>query len=291
MCTIDAVSAAREVTEPRPGASGAGSCIRRILASSRPAWPAGKPRHRADRCSPSSRRQRSRCGFHQRVQHRVEIERRAADRLQHLGRRGLLLQRLGHVAVARLHLLEQPDILDGDDRLVGEGLEQVDLLVVNGLTSVRRMTIAPMASSFAQQRAWPGSSGSPSVCAIDWPTGNSSPASKEVVHVHRHAITKARPVTQSRGDRQCSEVDRDRPVMRLRWPAYRPAARKMIASIRVAELGGAFGDGFENRLDIGRRRGDHPQDRARRGLLLQRFVTSPVARLRPRRKAGRSRSR
>ena len=28
---------------------------------------------------------------------------------------------------ARLHLLEQPHVLDGDDRLVGEGLDQLDL--------------------------------------------------------------------------------------------------------------------------------------------------------------------
>ena len=28
---------------------------------------------------------------------------------------------------ARLHLLEQPHILDGDHRLVGEGLQQLDL--------------------------------------------------------------------------------------------------------------------------------------------------------------------
>ena len=39
------------------------------------------------------------------------------------GRR-LLLQRLGQLARARLHLLEQAHVLDGDHRLVGEGLRQ-----------------------------------------------------------------------------------------------------------------------------------------------------------------------
>ena len=34
---------------------------------------------------------------------------------------------------ARLHLLEQPRVLDGDHRLVGEGLDQLDLLVGEGL--------------------------------------------------------------------------------------------------------------------------------------------------------------
>ena len=33
------------------------------------------------------------------------------------------------IARFRLHLLEQPDILDGDDRLIGEGLKQLDMMV------------------------------------------------------------------------------------------------------------------------------------------------------------------
>ena len=35
-------------------------------------------------------------------------------------------------AVARLQLREQPDVLDGDDGLVGEGLEQLDVTVREG---------------------------------------------------------------------------------------------------------------------------------------------------------------
>ena len=44
-----------------------------------------------------------------------------------LGGRGLLLQRLRRARASRLHLLEQPHVLDGDHRLVGEGLDQLDL--------------------------------------------------------------------------------------------------------------------------------------------------------------------
>ena len=43
--------------------------------------------------------------------------------------------------------VEQPDILDGDDGLIGEGPEELDLLSLNGRTSVRRITITPIASS------------------------------------------------------------------------------------------------------------------------------------------------
>ena len=55
------------------------------------------------------------------LQHDLEIERRT-DRAADLAQGG-------EVAVARLHLLEQPRVLDGDDGLIGESLEQLDLLV------------------------------------------------------------------------------------------------------------------------------------------------------------------
>ena len=53
------------------------------------------------------------------LQHDLQIECRA-DRAADLAQ-------CGEVAVARLHLLEQPRVLDGDDGLVGEGLDQLDL--------------------------------------------------------------------------------------------------------------------------------------------------------------------
>ncbi len=59
---------------------------------------------------------------HHGVHHRLEVGGGAGDHAQDLTRRCLLLQRL-------LRLIEQPHVLDGDDRLVGEGLEQADLLI------------------------------------------------------------------------------------------------------------------------------------------------------------------
>src|SRR5262249_18672487 len=55
-------------------------------------------------------------------EHRLEIETRAANDLEYVGGGGLLLQRFAE-------LVEQPRILDGNDGLVGEILNQVDLLV------------------------------------------------------------------------------------------------------------------------------------------------------------------
>ena len=68
------------------------------------------------------------------------------DDPQDLAGRRLLLEGLGEVAVARLELLEQADVLDGDDGLVGEGLEQGDLAVRERPPSARRTVMAPIGS-------------------------------------------------------------------------------------------------------------------------------------------------
>ena len=58
----------------------------------------------------------------QRVKHRLQVESRAADGLEHVGGRGLLLQRLAELS-------EQAGVLDSDNGLAGEVLDQLDLLV------------------------------------------------------------------------------------------------------------------------------------------------------------------
>src|SRR5262249_8064879 len=63
------------------------------------------------------------------LQYGLEVEGGATDDLEDLAGGGLLLERLGEVPVAILELLEEADVLDGDDRLGGECLEQADLLV------------------------------------------------------------------------------------------------------------------------------------------------------------------
>ena len=57
-----------------------------------------------------------------RVEDRLHVGRRAADHAQDLARRR-------QVAVPSLQLVEQPHVLDGDHRLIGEGLEERDLVV------------------------------------------------------------------------------------------------------------------------------------------------------------------
>ena len=83
----------------------------------------------------------------------IQIERRAADHLQHVGGRGLLLQRLRQVARARLHLFEKARVLDGDHRLIGEGLDDLDFPVGEGDRLVSAARRKRRSSAFRQSRA------------------------------------------------------------------------------------------------------------------------------------------
>ena len=66
-----------------------------------------------------------------RLEHDLQIERRA-DRPADLPQRLQLLDGSRQLAGPGLQLLEEPDVLDGDHRLVGEGFDQFDLLVGEG---------------------------------------------------------------------------------------------------------------------------------------------------------------
>src|SRR5688572_6308498 len=61
---------------------------------------------------------------HNRIEHRLHISRRAADDAEHFGSRCLMLQGLAQFRVALLDLLKQPDVFDGDGRLVSKCPEQ-----------------------------------------------------------------------------------------------------------------------------------------------------------------------
>jgi hypothetical protein len=66
------------------------------------------------------------------LEHGLQIARRTADDLEHLRRGRLLLQRFRELDGALTQLVEQPRILDGDDGLIGEIPDEVDLLVAEG---------------------------------------------------------------------------------------------------------------------------------------------------------------
>src|SRR5262249_33961224 len=75
-----------------------------------------------------------------RVKDGLDVRRRAGDRLEDRARRD-------QVTIACLQLLEQPDILDGDDRLVGECLKERNLRI--GEEPRLRMRYCDRADRFA----------------------------------------------------------------------------------------------------------------------------------------------
>ncbi len=83
--------------------------------------------------------------FDQRVEHRFEIEGRAADDFQHVGGGGLLLQRFAQLA-------EQTGILERNDALVREGGHQLDLPLGEWPHRAPRQHDDADRSSFAQKR-------------------------------------------------------------------------------------------------------------------------------------------
>ena len=73
------------------------------------------------------------------IEHRLKIRRRTGDDTQDFTRRRLLLQRL-------LEFLKQADVFDGDHRLVGESLKQLDLRRGEGTHLDATRVSAPMSS-------------------------------------------------------------------------------------------------------------------------------------------------
>src|SRR6266403_3764370 len=98
---------------------------------------------------------------------------------------------------------------------------------------------------------------------------------QHVVHMHRFLV-------ENRAS--CGPVTVDQPHGRIYW--YRAVMRpdlKLVTILEahhgvigIAEFAGTFGNGLENRLDVGGRRGDHPQNVAAAGLVSQRSERSRV---------------
>src|SRR5262249_37731443 len=86
------------------------------------------------------------------LEHGVQLAGRTTNYVQHLRGRGLLLQRLGKLARACLHLIEQSHVLDGNHRLVSEGRYQLDLLVGEGAHLLAPQDNHPDGRAFAYER-------------------------------------------------------------------------------------------------------------------------------------------
>src|SRR5262249_29710873 len=85
-----------------------------------------------------------------RVEYGLRIGLRLADHAQDLARGRLLLQGLGQIAVAHLQLFEEAGVLDGDDGLVGEGLEERNLRIGETASFESAHPYAPDGMAFTQ---------------------------------------------------------------------------------------------------------------------------------------------
>jgi hypothetical protein len=204
--------------------------------------------------------------FRQRVEHRLDVRRRATDDAQNLARRRLLFESV-------LRLLEDPRVLEGDDGLVGEGVQEGDLAVRKG----------------------PGSKPSDGDGADHVPVlqqGDTESASKtrhprQVADGAFRIIRQKRNVHdrpgQDRPAERAASVRSDRKRAPHGFGSFSPEAResgqvheRAIERDHHALMGAgqshrSLGHGVEHGLNVGRRCGDDPQDLARGRLLRGQF--------------------
>ena len=161
------------------------------------------------------------------------------------------------LAVAGLQLGEQPHVLDGDDRLVGEGLQELDLLVREG------PDLRAPDSDRADRPRPRAASGRPSDRPIaglprrPWSVGNSSSDSAaQVVRCGSTSIDD-RAIRHRRGRRAAAAraggPNGMWPMMSRRWTAIVHRHRKTLASCGIAQPRRALGHRVEHRLQVGRR--------------------------------------
>src|SRR5262245_11310741 len=86
------------------------------------------------------------------VEYWLEIQFRTRDHAKHFACCCLLLECLAQLTRPRLHLLEQPRVLDGDNRLVGECLKESNLFLAERRHTCPRYTDPTDGLAFEQQR-------------------------------------------------------------------------------------------------------------------------------------------
>ena len=75
------------------------------------------------------------------VEYRLELDRRAADDLEHVAGCGELVDRAGEFGGALAQLAQEARVLNRDDGLVGKGFQDLDVIELN------RCAVVPVASS------------------------------------------------------------------------------------------------------------------------------------------------
>ena len=208
--------------------------------------------------------------FQDRVEHRREVAGRGIDDLQHLGRRGLLLQSLARLG-------QEPRVLHRDDRLRREILQQRDLLLgkrpdLLAIDRDRAEQPAVLAKRHIRMRA--------NTAEIDQAPGESGrsvgSSSATIGDVDKPLAANDEPPVYpaSAGTDGC----RRQYSAKLGSPRAAPrdgtfaVDRSTAAERGIAKRNCLFQHRVEHRREVAGRRIDDLQDLGGRGLLLQRLA-------------------
>jgi hypothetical protein len=215
------------------------------------------------------------------LQDALEVERRPADSLEHLGRGSLSPQRFAQFLRALLHLVEQTHVFDRDHRLVGEGRDQLDLIVGKWLHSVPPEHKRPEGRAIAQQQRHAQYGPDPSDLATFVPVvlgvlenvGNVDGAPFQDRPTGRRAAGRAMRMLPCKGHE-----------FRIDIIGCSHAKEALIelpdeGAVRFAQMCGNRNDGVEGRLQLVRRPADEAEDFGDRIPVVERFPKLVLASL------------
>src|SRR5580704_7344774 len=217
-----------------------------------------------------------------RLKYGLHIARRRADGPEHLRRCGLLFQRLGEIVGALAQLVEQPRVLDGNDRLGGEVLNELDLLVCERTDLHAPQYNGPergiaVQQGHAQYRAYAHALKSHTVF------GQRGFGDRKCVeNVNRFAAHDHIAAHRARGQRSAvAHIDRGNPPMGRHVTDKVAFSAEYRRVIRFTQSRRALDDRLEDRLDMFRRAADDAEHLGHRRLPLQRLaqIVSALAQL------------
>src|SRR5262245_28684589 len=203
------------------------------------------------------------CRLGYRIQDRLHVGWRLRDGAQDFCRRGLLLQRLAQLG-------EQADVLDGDHRLGGEGLEQLDLLLCERPWFDSTEGYRPNGRSFSQERRSKDSAKTKILCE---PTGQ---CELDGVQSFNIRVLNGPPVKYRGRERR---LPVERPTMTWRSPQRTlmrraqdlvPLTHVDVRVGRATEANRSLDYRIKHRLHVGWRTRDDFEDVGSRRLPLQR---------------------
>ena len=215
------------------------------------------------------------------VEHRSHVRLRPIDDGEHVGGGAFALQSLGEIAIACRELVEHAGVLDGDAGLLGEGLDELDLAVREGLDLTapasddtdghavledRNAEVRPVGRRPLEhfQGMWVIVRVVQDIHDVDGPSVDNGPAHDEpAVRWTREQAVIGLPFTGRH------VVDGHQ----VKEPAL---ASGYCAEACLAQAGRPLHDGVEDRPDVGRRARDEAEDLGGGRLLFQRLRQPPT---------------